>query len=132
MFILFFFLFPLKSWYSSKCNLFLNGFHYNQIFIYDIHSYTLFIFQGESDDDLEELEKSIEEDPDYDPNDSFHQLSSPKKEKLKKSNLSVVQELPPPPPTFSVAISIDRALHLPHIVDKSRYEYMSNRPGKNK
>ena len=59
------------------------------------------------------------EDPDYDPNDSFHQLSSPKKEKSKKSNLSVVQETPSPT-TFSVVISIDRAMHLPHIVDKSR------------
>ncbi|XP_071126216.1 C2 domain-containing protein 3-like [Mytilus edulis] len=78
------------------------------------------LHQDQSDDDLEEelSEKSVTEDPDYDPNDSFHQLSSLKKEKSKKSNLSVVEEKESS--VFSVVISIDRAMHLPHIVDKSR------------
>ncbi|XP_063416182.1 C2 domain-containing protein 3-like [Mytilus trossulus] len=78
------------------------------------------LHQDQSEDDLEDelSEKSVTEDPDYDPNDSFHQLSSLKKEKSKKSNLSVVEEKESS--VFSVVISIDRAMHLPHIVDKSR------------
>ena len=80
---------------------------------------TLIILQNENEEDVEDIsDVSVVEDPDYDPNDSFHQLSSPKKEKSKKSNLSVVAEAAPQ--TFSVVISIDRAMHLPHIVDKSR------------
>ncbi|KAK3100781.1 hypothetical protein FSP39_025242 [Pinctada imbricata] len=60
-------------------------------------------------------------DPDYDPEDSFHRVlgqRSPTKSKLNQSRLNTVEESVVP--AFAVMISVDRAMHLPHISDKTR------------
>ena len=60
-------------------------------------------------------------DNDYDPEDSFHRIlgqGSPIRPGMNRSRLDTVQENVVP--SFSVVISVERAMHLPRVSDKNR------------
>lgn len=60
-------------------------------------------------------------DTDYDPNDSFHQLSGNSKRSKPFSKHARVQEVDEEVvPSFSVLISVERAMHLPRVSENSR------------
>eukprot|EP00105_Crassostrea_gigas_P001484 XP_011413692.1 PREDICTED: C2 domain-containing protein 3 [Crassostrea gigas] len=60
-------------------------------------------------------------DTDYDPNDSFHQLSgNTKRSKPISKHARVQEEDEEVVPSFSVLISVERAMHLPRVSENSR------------
>lgn len=73
------------------------------------------------DEVVSDSDRSDEEfDTEYDPNDSFHQLTvkrSPRPSPNKSQLGPVMEEVAS---SFTVVISIERALHLPHICEKNR------------
>ena len=58
-------------------------------------------------------------DTDYDPNDSFHQLTA-KRSKLVKKQPRVQEEEEEVASSFSVLISVERAMHLPRVSENNR------------
>lgn len=60
-------------------------------------------------------------DTDYDPNDSFHQLTGQSKRRKSVSKQArLQQEDEEVIPAFSVLISVERAMHLPRVSEHSR------------
>lgn len=78
----------------------------------------------ETDEEVPCATSDAEADLEYDSNDSFHQIlankNKPAKSAADKSSLEPVSEIDLAP-NFLVMICIERAMHLPHIRDKSRY-----------
>ena len=62
-----------------------------------------------------------DEDMDYDPDDSFHQIRSEKPTKQPAPEVATGEgeEVPDTADTFPVVIAVERALHLPHISNKA-------------
>lgn len=74
------------------------------------------VLQRENESSLSDVH-----DTDYDPNDSFHQLTgTAKRSKLVKKQPRVREEEEEVASSFSVLISVERAMHLPRVSENNR------------